>query len=100
MGYRLGNALIIASSPSSDNSVYDSNKESAWYDSHKSKQDTYVGYWCFEGLALAVALGLEANRLRGLKYIPEDLIPLNKSKTKTLKVKLPFGITIESSRVL
>jgi hypothetical protein len=57
-----------------ENDWYDSNKESAWYDSHKSKQDVYVGYWCFEGLALAVALGLEKSRLSGLRYIPDDLM--------------------------
>jgi hypothetical protein len=56
------------------NHWYDSNKESAWHDSHKSEQDVYVGYWCFEGLALAVALGLETSRLNGLRYIPNDLI--------------------------
>jgi hypothetical protein len=57
-----------------ENEWYDSNKESSWYDSHKSKQDTYIGYWCFEGLALAVALGLETSRLSGLRYIPDDFI--------------------------
>jgi len=56
------------------NTWYDSNKESAWYNSHKSKEDTYVGYWCFEGLALAVALGLDINKLNGINYIPKDLI--------------------------
>jgi hypothetical protein len=57
-----------------ENEWYDSNKESAWYDSHKSKQNVYVGYWCFEGLALAVALDLETSKLSGLRYIPDDLI--------------------------
>jgi hypothetical protein len=56
-----------------ENDWYDSNKESAWYDSNKSKEDIYVGYWCFEGLALAVALGLETTRLGGLRYIPDEL---------------------------
>jgi hypothetical protein len=59
------------------NDWYTLNEESAWYDSHKSKEDIYVGYWCFEGLALAVALGLETNKLKGLKYIPYDLINAN-----------------------
>jgi hypothetical protein len=58
------------------NNWYDSNKESAWYDSHKSKEDVYVGYWCFEGLALSVALGLDSKKLSGLNYIPYDLIAI------------------------
>jgi hypothetical protein len=56
------------------NTWYASNKDSAWYDSHKSREDIYVGYWCFEGLALAVALGLETRKLSGIEYIPDDLI--------------------------
>jgi hypothetical protein len=56
------------------NNWYASNKESAWYDSHKSKEDVYVGYWCFEGLALSVALGLDVKKLIGMNYIPDDLI--------------------------
>jgi hypothetical protein len=56
------------------NNWYDSNKESAWYDSHNSKEDIYVGYWCFEGLALSVALGLNSKKLIGMDYIPDGLI--------------------------
>jgi hypothetical protein len=59
-----------------ENSWYDSNKESAWYDSHKSKEDVYVGYWCFEGLALSVALGLDSKKLAGVNYIPDGLIAM------------------------
>jgi hypothetical protein len=58
------------------NNWYDSNKESAWHDSHKSKEDIYVGYWCFEGLALSVALGLDSKKLIGVNHIPGDLIAM------------------------
>jgi hypothetical protein len=57
-----------------ENKWYDSNKESSWYDSHKSKEDIYVGYWCFEGLALSVALNLDSKKLIGVKNVPGDLI--------------------------
>jgi hypothetical protein len=53
---------------------YESNNDSAWYNSHNSKEDTYVGYWCFEGVALAIALGLNIDRLKGLNYVPDDMI--------------------------
>jgi hypothetical protein len=53
---------------------YNSNNDSAWYNSHNSKADTYVGYWCFEGVALAIALGLNIDRLKGLNFVPDDMI--------------------------
>ena len=37
---------------------YSSNSEEAWYDSHKSKDNLYYGYWCYEIGAVVKALGM------------------------------------------
>ena len=51
---------------------YNANKESAWFDAHLSTENTYVGYWCFVGAALAVALDLDLEIIRRILYIPSD----------------------------
>lgn len=49
---------------------YDTHKDFAWYDSHKTDKDTYVGYWCFEGAALAKVMGIDESRLKDNEYYP------------------------------
>jgi len=46
----------------------------AWHDSHKSKHNTYNGYWSFEAGAIAKALGLDDNSLKDHQYYPYDLV--------------------------
>ncbi len=51
---------------------YDSNKEFAWYDSDKSTEDIYVGYWCW--LAAACLKLKKENSITDIPYIPYDLL--------------------------
>ncbi|MDR3304520.1 MAG: DUF1911 domain-containing protein [Clostridiales Family XIII bacterium] len=44
------------------------------YDTHKSKEDIYVGYWAFECAAVAKIFGFEKDRIQDLPYLPIDLI--------------------------
>lgn len=50
---------------------YDSSVDMAWYNRHLSKEDIYVGYWCW--LAAAV-LKIKECALSCIKYVPSDLI--------------------------
>lgn len=53
---------------------YRNNDDSAWYNSHNSKQDTYNGYWSFETGAMVKALGLDDSSLKGRKFYPFDMV--------------------------
>ena len=53
---------------------YSSNSEEAWYDSHKSKDNLYYGYWCYEIGAVVKALGIEDSQFKNQVYYPYDLI--------------------------
>ena len=53
---------------------YAAQSDCAWYDSHLKDSDTYFGYWCFEGAALAVALSLNTSELLKIEYMPSDLL--------------------------
>jgi len=57
-----------------DNRWYKANIEVGWYDSHKSKQDTYTGYWSLESGAVAKILGLDDSSLKGQQYYPYDMV--------------------------
>jgi hypothetical protein len=52
---------------------YSANSDSAWHDAHLGKQDTYVGYWCFVGAAIAKMINLDVNLFRGVEFYPSDL---------------------------
>lgn len=52
---------------------YNQNTEAGWYDTHKSKENTYSGYWSFETAAIVKILDLDAGKLAGVEYYPEDL---------------------------
>lgn len=56
-----------------NNVWYQANKNSAWYDSHLSKQNTYVGYWCFVGAAIAKILSLDFKVFSDIDFFPKDL---------------------------
>lgn len=53
---------------------YKLHKDAAWYDSHKSKQDIYNGYWSFEAGAIAKILNIEDSSLKDEPYYPYDLV--------------------------
>lgn len=53
---------------------YSSNSEEAWYDSHKSKNDVYYGYWCYEMGAVVKALDIEDSQFKNQVYYPYDLV--------------------------
>lgn len=52
---------------------YKAHNEMSWYNSHKSKNDTYCGYWAFETGALVKILGLNDEGLKDVPYYPYDL---------------------------
>ena len=49
---------------------YENRKEAAWYDSAKSNNDTYVGYWCFECAALAKIMKIDDAILATNEFYP------------------------------
>lgn len=53
---------------------YLNHKDAAWYNSHKSKQDIYYGYWSYEAGAIVKCLGLDNSFLQNVKYYPYDLV--------------------------
>lgn len=46
---------------------YESCKDVYWYDSHKSKEDIYAGYWCWLGAAVLKTKGFSC---KFFKYLP------------------------------
>jgi len=53
---------------------YHNSDDTAWHDSHKSKHNTYNGYWSFEAAALAKALGLDDSSFKDHQYYPYDMV--------------------------
>lgn len=53
---------------------YTGHSDSGWYDSHKSKEDTYAGYWSWESAALVKILQLDDQLLKGQRYYPYDIL--------------------------
>ena len=45
-----------------------------WYDTHNSKSDSYIGYWCFEVGAIVKIMGLDDSEIKDNKYYPYDLV--------------------------
>ena len=56
-----------------ESSWYESNRDSYWFDSHKSQSDTYAGYWCW---LAAATLKIKKTPLEysSIKYVPYELI--------------------------
>lgn len=50
------------------------NKDCEVYESHKSVQNLYYGYWSFEAGAVAKILRLNDSKLKGVPYYPYDLV--------------------------
>lgn len=56
---------------------YEFHKDAYWYNSHKSKNDTYCGYWSFDLGAVVKILKLDDKVLKQEKYYPYDLVHFN-----------------------
>lgn len=55
-------------------SWYTGHSDSAWYDTHKRKNNAYAGYWSFESAAIVKMFGLDDSSLKGIDYYPYDLV--------------------------
>ncbi len=53
---------------------YKEHKEAGWYNSHKSKHDTYFGYWSFETAAVVKIMNLDDSSFSDCQYYPKDLV--------------------------
>ena len=49
---------------------YDKHSDAYWYNSHKAKNNTYCGYWCFEIAALVKIFDIDDTLLCENKYYP------------------------------
>ncbi|MDQ0233117.1 PoNe immunity protein domain-containing protein [Metabacillus malikii] len=59
---------------------YNGHGDTGWYESHKSKHDTYNGYWSYESGAIARILDLDDQILRDVPYYPYDLVHYKDNK--------------------
>lgn len=57
---------------------YGMHRETAWYNSHKSRQNTYYGYWSYEAGAIVRIMNLNDEELKQQKYYPYDLVHFKK----------------------
>lgn len=57
-----------------ENKWYQIHSETAWHNSHLSKQNTYYGYWAYEAGAVAKILDLDDEALKEQRYYPFDLV--------------------------
>lgn len=53
---------------------YKNHKDAGWYNSHKSKHDTYFGYCSFETATIVKILGLDDSSFIDCQYYPKDLV--------------------------
>lgn len=53
---------------------YKNHKDAGWYNSHKSKHDTYFGYWSFETAVVVKIMGLDDSSFIDCQYYPKDLV--------------------------
>lgn len=44
-----------------------------WYDNHKSKHDTFFGYWSFEAAAVAKIMNVNKTEMEQNAYFPADI---------------------------
>jgi len=57
-----------------DKKWYSGMRNVYWYDNHKSRHDTFFGYWSFEVAAIAKIMDLNINQLKNNPYFPTDMI--------------------------
>lgn len=53
---------------------YKNHKDAGWYNSHKSKHNTYFGYWSFETAAVVKIMDLDDSSFIDCQYYPKDLV--------------------------
>jgi len=53
---------------------YKNHKDAGWYNSHKSKHNTYFGYWSFETAAVVAIMDLDDSSFKDCEYYPKDLV--------------------------
>lgn len=56
-----------------DEEWYAGHDDMGWYDSDKSKENIYSGYWCFESGAIVKIMELDDNGLKNNGYYPYDM---------------------------
>jgi len=56
------------------NKWYKAHNDCGWYDTHKSNQNVYSGYWSFEAGAIAKILKIDDEELKDLPYYPYDMV--------------------------
>ncbi|WP_345201556.1 PoNe immunity protein domain-containing protein [Chryseobacterium ginsengisoli] len=52
-----------------DQEWYKGHSDAGWYDNHKSKHNTYAGYWSWESAALVKILDLDDSILKNQKFL-------------------------------
>ncbi|MGV6860473.1 MAG: PoNe immunity protein domain-containing protein [Putridiphycobacter sp.] len=63
---------------------YRNHKEVGWYNSHKSKYNTYFGYWSFESAVVVVILDLDDSKFRNNEYYPKDLVDYYRANRRSV----------------
>ena len=58
---------------------YSEHKNAGWHDNHKSKFNTYSGYWSFESAAVAAIKGLDDSSFQDNEFYPKDLVDYYRS---------------------
>lgn len=53
---------------------YKNHKDAGWYNSHKSKHDTYFGYWSFETAVVVKIMDLNDSGFIDCQYYLKDLV--------------------------
>lgn len=61
-------------------SWYVSMKPTYWYNNHKSKRDTFFGYWSFESAVFIKIDGLDDAIIKDQEYYPYDLVHQEQQK--------------------
>jgi len=56
---------------------YKNMKDASWYDTHKSNNCIYTGYWSYESAAISKILLLNDIELKTQQYYPYDLVHFN-----------------------
>lgn len=56
-----------------DKKWYAGMKNVYWYDNHRSRHDSFFGYWSFETAAIAKIMDLDIDRLKNNPYFPTDM---------------------------
>lgn len=70
---------------------YKNHKDAGWYNSHKSKHDTYFGYWSFETAAVVKIMGLDDSSFIDCPYYPKDLLKWDDKKENNSLLRKLFG---------